>query len=350
MFNIQFVYRNHTPSFGSVMTGRAYAAGIYRFGFNGKENDDEVKGVGNQQDYGFRISDTRIGRFLSIDPLSLKYPELTPYQFAGNTPIWASDIDGLEARIKTIYTNNKGKTCIDIKNAKDYTWSEWKAIKSAMFAGFGWTEKSPGFEWSKGFKNYNYRKLKANDPSGYDGPEGGVLTIDSRGSITKLSFEYELGSASPKGPKPATMKESIKMGWEGFKMIWKDEGVTEVRNNILSGFSLIIGLGELQKGIEFWKAAGVLSDVDDLLKASENIKNNDLKVFINSFKLIIDYKGIQGTSIEGMLNKKLSKEQISQLGLDAESFTQSLESLQNSVQEGQEEKCDPSTSKTLPTN
>ncbi|MBK7964792.1 MAG: hypothetical protein IPK10_05540 [Bacteroidetes bacterium] len=73
----------------------------YRFAFNGKENDNEVKGTGNQQDYGFRNYDPRLGRFLSVDPLTKKFPELTPYQFASNTPIWAVDWDGLEARVYT---------------------------------------------------------------------------------------------------------------------------------------------------------------------------------------------------------------------------------------------------------
>jgi RHS repeat-associated protein len=55
-----------------------------------------VKGEGNQYDYGFRIYDPRLGRFLSIDPLTKKYPELTPYQFASNSPIENIDLDGLE--------------------------------------------------------------------------------------------------------------------------------------------------------------------------------------------------------------------------------------------------------------
>jgi RHS repeat-associated protein len=74
------------------------ASGKYRFGFNGKMNDNEVKGFGLQQDYGFRIYDPRVGRFLTVDPLTAEYPELTPYQFASNTPVWAIDIDGLEGR------------------------------------------------------------------------------------------------------------------------------------------------------------------------------------------------------------------------------------------------------------
>ena len=79
------------------MPGRKFSAGSgYRYGFNGKEDDNEVKGEGNQQDYGFRIYDPRLGKFLSVDPLTKKYPELTPYQFASNRSIDGIDLDGLE--------------------------------------------------------------------------------------------------------------------------------------------------------------------------------------------------------------------------------------------------------------
>lgn len=80
----------------------------YRFAFNGKENDNEVKGDGNQQDYGMRIYDPRIGRFLSMDVDSLlrKYCYYSPYQFSGNKPIWAVDLDGREELFVTNYLNS----------------------------------------------------------------------------------------------------------------------------------------------------------------------------------------------------------------------------------------------------
>jgi len=97
-YNPDVVSANDYYSFGMVMPGRKFSAGnAYRYGFNGKENDNEVKGKGNQQDYGMRIYDPRLGKFLSVDPITKDYPELTPYQFASNTPIQAVDIDGLEA-------------------------------------------------------------------------------------------------------------------------------------------------------------------------------------------------------------------------------------------------------------
>jgi len=81
--------------FGSAMAGRKYNQGSYRYGFNGKEEDKEW---GSQmiQDYGFRIYNPTIGKFLSVDPLTSSYPWFSPYQFAGNGPIFNIDLDGLE--------------------------------------------------------------------------------------------------------------------------------------------------------------------------------------------------------------------------------------------------------------
>jgi RHS repeat-associated protein len=81
---------------GMLMPGRTFSSSSYRYGFNGKEQDPEVKGSGTQYDYGFRIYDPRLGRFLSVDPLTRGYPMLTPYQFASNRPIDGIDLDGLE--------------------------------------------------------------------------------------------------------------------------------------------------------------------------------------------------------------------------------------------------------------
>ena len=75
----------------------------YLFAFNGKPGDDEVNGKGNQYDYGFRIYNPRIAKFLSTDPLSREYPWYTPYQFAGNMPIQYIDRDGLEPSKAQLY-------------------------------------------------------------------------------------------------------------------------------------------------------------------------------------------------------------------------------------------------------
>jgi RHS repeat-associated protein len=78
------------------MPGRTFTAtnSSYRYGFNGKEKDPNI--TSEDFDYGARIYDARVVRFLSIDPITKKYPWYTPYQFAGNSPIKNIDIDGLE--------------------------------------------------------------------------------------------------------------------------------------------------------------------------------------------------------------------------------------------------------------
>jgi RHS repeat-associated protein len=104
--------------FGMQMPGRSYIADgslNYRYGFNGKENDNEVKGVGNQIDYGMRVYDPRIGKFLSVDPLAKKYPGLTPYQFSSNRPIDGIDQDGGEWKKVSTYDPKTGVTNIQFQ-------------------------------------------------------------------------------------------------------------------------------------------------------------------------------------------------------------------------------------------
>ncbi|MEP7197474.1 MAG: RHS repeat-associated core domain-containing protein, partial [Saprospiraceae bacterium] len=54
----------------------------YRYGFNDKEADvDGEINTLNTYDYGFRIYNPGIGRFLSVDPLASKMPAWSPYSF-----------------------------------------------------------------------------------------------------------------------------------------------------------------------------------------------------------------------------------------------------------------------------
>lgn len=76
------------------MVGRKFTqpnAG-YRYGFNGKEEASEI--ANDDYDYGARIYDPRVGRWLAVDPLISKYPCLSPYNFVTNTPLQAMDPDG----------------------------------------------------------------------------------------------------------------------------------------------------------------------------------------------------------------------------------------------------------------
>ena len=81
-------------SYGMQMPNRTYQSSNYKYGFQGKEKDDDLKGDGNSYDFGARLYDSRVGRWLSTDPLADKQPGWSPYKAFYNNPIYWTDPDG----------------------------------------------------------------------------------------------------------------------------------------------------------------------------------------------------------------------------------------------------------------
>ncbi|GAA0876016.1 hypothetical protein GCM10009118_24260 [Wandonia haliotis] len=73
--------------------------GEYRYGFQGQEKDDEVKGEGKSINYKYRMHDPRVGRFFALDPLAPKYPHNSPYAFSENRLIDGVELEGLEVTL-----------------------------------------------------------------------------------------------------------------------------------------------------------------------------------------------------------------------------------------------------------
>jgi RHS repeat-associated protein len=85
-FTTKYIIANYYP-FGMQQTGTAGSYDLssdYRYGYNGKEKDNEIKGEANSLDYGARIYDPRVGKFLSTDPLQLKFPNIFPYIYTAD--------------------------------------------------------------------------------------------------------------------------------------------------------------------------------------------------------------------------------------------------------------------------
>ena len=114
-----------------MMPGREYQATPSRFGFNGKEKDDEVKGGGNQIAFEARTYDSRLGKFLSRDPREADYPWQSTFAYYRNSPIATLDFLGMgdyydkdgkhlgsDGKTKTI-TVGKGKKAMTKKVADD---------------------------------------------------------------------------------------------------------------------------------------------------------------------------------------------------------------------------------------
>ena len=86
-------YNDYYP-YGMLIPKRHGNSDDYRYGFNGKENDNNIKGTGNSVDFGARMYDPRVGRWFAVDPLFKDYPHLSPYNYTANNPILFIDIDG----------------------------------------------------------------------------------------------------------------------------------------------------------------------------------------------------------------------------------------------------------------
>ncbi len=76
------------------MPGRNGQTGNYRYGFNGMESDDEFKGNENSYTTEYRLFDSRLGRWLSIDPEAALFPSQSPYAFVDNDPLNKLDVKG----------------------------------------------------------------------------------------------------------------------------------------------------------------------------------------------------------------------------------------------------------------
>ena len=78
-----------------LQPGRNASSDEYRYGFNGMEMDNEMHATtGTSYDFGARMYDSRVGRFLSLDRFASDFSSTSPYCFAGNSPVFAVDNNG----------------------------------------------------------------------------------------------------------------------------------------------------------------------------------------------------------------------------------------------------------------
>jgi RHS repeat-associated protein len=77
--------------FGMLQSGRNGSATseLYRYGMQGSEMDNDVKGKGNSYTTYFRQLDPRLGRWMSPDPVV--HFDQSPYCSMDNNPIWFND-------------------------------------------------------------------------------------------------------------------------------------------------------------------------------------------------------------------------------------------------------------------
>ena len=106
--------KNSQISSGTFLWQKS-SLGVQRYGFNGMEGDDEVKGEGNSYDFGSRIYDPRVARWFTRDPKEMKYPNTSPFSSSMLNPIVAKDVDGEDVIVTIVMLtseNNSGHCAI----------------------------------------------------------------------------------------------------------------------------------------------------------------------------------------------------------------------------------------------
>ena len=192
--------------FGSLLPGRNYNAGSYRNLFQGQEHDDEIYGAtGTSYAFEYRMHDARVGRFLSVDPLTAKYPHWTPYAFSGNRVIDSKEIEGLEPA--TLNPMSSGPTKEQAREVAGMAARATESmidgptyVLSSMYQGlknggeaafrtltghpnpsgaFDNTGPSYGFSWEHGFKSEDAPMFQSDLPLGGNGGRvlGGTVTL-----------------------------------------------------------------------------------------------------------------------------------------------------------------------------
>ncbi len=209
----------HITPFGSAINTRSYSSGAYRYGFNGKETDEES--FSGAIAFEARILDSRIGRFLSLDPLQNYFSSSSNYSFAKNRTIDGVDFLGLY----------------------------WKPVKSDGTDSKVGEKDIDHYVYVPPIIKYEYLGVKYDDisklPNGYDQkllktintqPENTVesITIEtlSNDGNTKTLVEYKKDAKEKKETKyykAKNMKTSDKgvsaiCDYEGFESKWYDLG------------------------------------------------------------------------------------------------------------------------------
>lgn len=238
---------------GMVMPGRNFQGSDgYRHGFQGPEQDDEIKGNNNLLDFGARIYDPRLGRWLSVDPMASVYPSESHYVFTAGNPILFIDVDGefiwpagKEAEYQkkyprlTNYLKNHAQSDYIGRALRGYPLKATRDIAKRIGGGqvsdewlitniFGWGGNSLTIEIRPGQTMYNpdprtVRNLSEQGLDFWMDTEGKRVLIDSK-LIQRIEDQLASKDVSEEDKQLAILEFFMLLGHEGVghKLNYKD--------------------------------------------------------------------------------------------------------------------------------
>jgi RHS repeat-associated protein len=232
-----------------TVPNRSYSSPSYRYGFQGQEKDDEIKGSGNSLNYRYRMHDPRLGRFFAVDPLKHEFPWNSPYAFSENRVIDGVELEGLEVRfsehkdaqrvvrdLNVIYSKTYPKSKVVNFFALDY---KVLIVKDKLLNKFDIKNSATWF----GKNIYSYKgvvvfDMKTNPYFDWDTDEHTKATFDI---INAYKFSKKFNFSVSIKPKFTDVYENsiwkrrlsigIVKGWsfpDGTRRIWLSESLNKV--------------------------------------------------------------------------------------------------------------------------
>lgn len=178
----------------------------YRYGFNGQEKDEEIKGGGNHLSWGDYGYDPRVIVRFSPDKSAAKYPWQSSYAVVANNPILNHEIDGNDYEV---YVDHSTKTII-IKATFITTKGDNVASTEAKSFTEFWNKQSGLFQYKVGKGkearlytiNFQLDTKSVNNPS----DEIGNIAIMKEGIDKETGMEILIAESERKDPKANTFE------------------------------------------------------------------------------------------------------------------------------------------------
>ena len=184
-------------AFGMGMPEREFMGEEFKFGFQGQERDNEIKGVGNNVNFKYRMHDPRVGRFFTVDPLAAEYAHNSPYAFSENRLLDGIELEGLEYH-SVNEDESSGQEKSDNESELLINQQEYSLSTQDAFVDLERNIKQIEIQINKQKHNSKYYQIPSWTTSLHN--EAGVLFID------EYTYDYLV---SELGPKPGyTMKSA----------------------------------------------------------------------------------------------------------------------------------------------
>jgi uncharacterized protein (TIGR02594 family) len=174
---------NEYGAFGSILPGRSFAGGGYRYGWGGHEKVDEIKGNGNHYTAEYWEYDPRTGRRWNIDPVYKHH--LSNYSVMSGNPISRIDPNGAD------------DGWVEDGETGELTWDE-NVNSQEEFDKSGYDKDKYSYAGQETQRVYSFGSTKNMNYTEYYGPDGSTGIYDYPNWLISASADIGLHEINDK--------------------------------------------------------------------------------------------------------------------------------------------------------